>query len=118
MINITFPDNSVRKYEKGITPYEIAKSISNSLAREVLSASHDDEIIEVHTSIENDGLIKFFKWDDKEGKSAFWHSTAHVLAQVILEIYPHSKLTIGPAIESGFYYDVDFRDHSLSLIHI
>ena len=114
MINITFPDNSVRKYEKGITPYEIAKSISNSLAREVLSASHDDEIIEVHTSIEKDGLIKFFKWDDKEGKAAFWHSTAHVLAQVILEIYPYSKLTIGPAIESGFYYDVDFGDHSFS----
>ena len=75
MINITFPDNSVRKYEKGITPHEIAKSISNSLAREVLSASLDDEIIEVHTSIENDGLIKFFKWGDKEGKAAFWHST-------------------------------------------
>ena len=114
MINITFPDNSVRKYEKGITPYEIAKSISNSLARDVLSASHDDKIIEVHTSLENDGLIKFFKWDDKEGKEAFWHSTAHVLAQVILEIYPNSKLTIGPAIESGFYYDVDFGDHSFS----
>ena len=75
---------------------------------------NDDEIIEVHTSIENDGLIRFFKWDDKEGKAAFWHSTAHVLAQVILEIYPHSKLTIGPAIESGFYYDVDFGVHNFS----
>ena len=114
MLDIKFPDGSVKQFENGITPFEIAKSISNSLAKSILSASFNETTIELSTKLNENGNIKFFTWDNNEGKKAFWHSTAHILAQVILEFYPKSKLTIGPAIVSGFYYDVDFGEEVFS----
>ena len=114
MLNIKFPDGSVKQFENGITPFEIAKSISNSIAKSILSASFNETTIELSTKLNENGNIKFYSWDSDEGKKAFWHSTAHVLAQVILEFYPKSKLTIGPAIDSGFYYDVDFGEDVFS----
>ena len=114
MIEICFPDQSVRSYKKGITPFEIAKSISEGLARNVLSASFNGNTVEATTPLEYNGSIQLFTWKDQEGKNAFWHSSAHILAQTILELYPKAKLTIGPAIENGFYYDVDFGEVTLS----
>ena len=114
MLEIKFPDGSVKQFKNGITPFEIAKSNSNSLAKSILSASFNETTIELSTKLNENGNIKFFTWDNNEGKKAFWHSTAHVLAQVILEFYPKSKLTIGPAIDSGFYYDVDFGEELFS----
>ena len=114
MIEIQFPDQSVRTFKKGITPFEIAQSISEGLARNVLSAKVNGNIIEASTPIMEDGIINLFTWNDKEGKAAFWHSSAHILAQSLLSIYPQAKLTIGPTIENGFYYDVDFGEASFS----
>ena len=114
MIKVRFPDGNEIKHDDGITPYEIAEKISPALAREILSVEYNGEIVEVRTQLFKDGNIKFFKWEDQEGKMAFWHSTAHLLAQVILNLYPDSKLTIGPAIENGFYYDVDFQNSNFS----
>ena len=114
MIEISFPDKSVRSYEKGVTPLDIAQSISEGLARNVISASFNDNTFEASTPIMEDGFIKLYTWNDKEGKAAFWHSSAHILAQSLLSKYPQAKLTIGPAIENGFYYDVDFGDASFS----
>ena len=114
MIEISFPDKSVRSYEKGVTPLDIAKSISEGLARNVISASFNGDTFEASTPIMEDGFIKLYTWNDKEGKAAFWHSSAHILAQSLLSKYPQAKLTIGPAIENGFYYDVDFGDASFS----
>ena len=87
MLDIKFPDGSVKQFENGITPFEIAKSISNSLAKSILSASFNETTIELSTKLNENGNIKFFTWDNDEGKKAFWHSTAHILAQVILEFY-------------------------------
>ena len=114
MIQIKFPDASVRSFESGITVLEIAKNISEGLARNVLSAKFNQQTVEVSTPLFEDGQIQLFTWNDQQGKDAFWHSSAHVLAQAILSLYPKSKLTIGPAIENGFYYDVDFGDHSIT----
>lgn len=114
MIEIRFPDESVRTYEKGTTPYEVAQSISEGLARNVLSAAFNGNTVEASTPLKEDGNIKLFTWNDKEGKTAFWHSSAHILAQSLLALYPEAKLTIGPAIENGFYYDVDFGGASFS----
>ena len=114
MIQIKFPDASVRSFESGITVLEIAKNISEGLARNVLSAKFNQQIVEGSTPLFEDGQIQLFTWNDQQGKDAFWHSSAHVLAQAILSLYPKSKLTIGPAIENGFYYDVDFGDHSIT----
>ena len=114
MIEISFPDQSIRSYAQGITPFEIAQSISEGLARNVLSASFNGKTVEASTPLEYDGDIHLFTWNDKEGKTAFWHSSAHVLAQTLLALYPNCKLTIGPAIENGFYYDADFGDHSIT----
>ena len=114
MIKVGFPDGNEIEYDDGITPYEIAEKISPALAREILSAEYNGKTIELRTQLFKDGNIKFFKWEDREGKMVFWHSTAHLLAQVILNLYPDSKLTIGPAIENGFYYDVDFQNTSFS----
>ena len=108
MIKITFPDDSFREYKKGVTAIDIAEDISLGLAKNVLSVDFEGETVEASTQINNNGKIKFFTWQDKQGKMAFWHSSAHVLAQSILSIYPKAKLTIGPPIENGFYYDVDF----------
>ena len=114
MIEIRFPDQSVRSFSEGITPFEVAQSISEGLARNVLSAQFNGHIVEASTPLEADGDIQLFTWSDKEGKTAFWHSSAHVLAQALLALYPDCKLTIGPAIENGFYYDADFGDHSIT----
>jgi threonyl-tRNA synthetase len=110
MINITFPDNSVRQYPKGITGFEIAKDLSNSLARDVLSVSVNDEVWDIHRPITTDATIRLHKWDDEEAKHAFWHSSAHLMAEAIEKLYPGTKFGIGPAIENGFYYDVDPGD--------
>ena len=114
MIKVSFPDGNIKEFEKGTKVIDIAKSISEGLARKVISASYNSEVIELSTRLNDDGHIKLFTWDDDEGKKAFWHSSAHILAQTIKDIYPTSKLTIGPAIESGFYYDVDFGGNNPS----
>ena len=114
MINVSFPDKTVKKFEKGTKVIDVAKSISEGLARKVISASYNNEIVETESTINEDGSIKFFTWDDDEGKQAFWHSSAHILAQTIKSFYPKSKLTIGPSIENGFYYDVDFGEDVFS----
>jgi threonyl-tRNA synthetase len=114
MIKITLPDNSVKEFEAGVTPLDVAKSISEGLARNTISAVVNDKQVETTTPITTDSTVQLLTWNDDLGKKAFWHSSAHLLAQAILEFYPHAKLTIGPAIENGFYYDVDFGDESLS----
>ncbi len=107
MIKITFPDGNVREYEKGTTALQIAESISSRLAQDVLAASVNDETWDLTRPIENDSTIRLLKWDDEEGKHAYWHSSAHLMAEALQELYPGIKFGIGPAIENGFYYDVD-----------
>ena len=107
MIKITFPDNSVKEYAEGTTAMQIAESISSRLAQEVLAASVNGEIWDLTRPINQDAAIKLFKWEDVEGKHAFWHSSAHLMAEALQELYPGIKFGIGPAIENGFYYDVD-----------
>ncbi|HHU25572.1 MAG TPA: threonine--tRNA ligase [Bacteroidales bacterium] len=107
MINITFPDGTVREYEKGVTGLDIARGISQRLAREALAASVDGETWDLTRPIENDAEVKLLTWDDEEGKHAYWHSSAHLMAEALQELYPGIKFGIGPAIENGFYYDVD-----------
>jgi threonyl-tRNA synthetase len=114
MIKITLPDNSVKEFEGAVTPLDVAKSISEGLARNTISAIVNDKQVETTTPITTDSTVQLLTWNDDLGKKAFWHSSAHLLAQAILEFYPDAKLTIGPAIESGFYYDVDFGDENLS----
>ena len=114
MIKITLPDQSVREFEGEVTPLDVAKSISEGLARNTISAVVNGNQVEVTTPITTDSTLQLLTWNDDLGKKAFWHSSAHLLAQAILEFYPNAKLTIGPAIEKGFYYDVDFGDESLS----
>ena len=113
-IQISLPDGAVKEMPKGSTPLEVAKSISEGLARNVISAKYDENTIEVTTPLETDGKLTLFTWNNDEGKKAFWHSSSHVLAQALQELYPGIKLTIGPAIENGFYYDVDFGEHTIS----
>jgi len=110
MINITFPDQSIRKYNNGITGLEIAKSISNGLARDVTAISVNGELWDLSRAITKNASIKLYKFDDPEGKLAFWHSSAHLMAEAIEQLYPGTKFGIGPAIENGFYYDVDLPD--------
>ena len=114
MIKIKFPDDSIRKYKKGITAIEIARDISEGFSRNVLSASFNENTIEISSKLNESGSIKFFTWNDSEGKKAFWHSSAHVLAQALVNLYPNCKLTIGPAIDNGFYYDADFEGETIT----
>ena len=107
MIKITFPDGSVREYEAGVTGLQIAESISSRLAQDVLACSVNDEIVELNRPILEDASIRLHKWDDEQAKHAFWHTSAHLLAEALQELYPNIQFGIGPAIESGFYYDVD-----------
>ncbi len=107
MIKITFPDNSVREYAKGTTALQIAESISSRLAQDVLAATVNEEVWDLTRSINEDAAIKLHKWDDEEAKHAFWHTSAHLLAEALQELYPNTKFGIGPAIENGFYYDID-----------
>lgn len=114
MINITLPDGSVRQYDKGISSMQIAQSISEGLARNVLAAEVDGQVWDASRPIEQDAHVKLLTWNDADGKSTFWHSSAHLMAEALEALYPGTKFGIGPAIETGFYYDVDFGDKVLS----
>jgi len=114
MIKITLPDGSIKEFEQGVTPFDVANSISSGLARNVISAKVNDAIVETTTPIDTDATLTLFTFESKEGKDAFWHSSAHLLAQTLEFFYPGIKLTIGPSIENGFYYDVDFGEYSFS----
>ena len=109
MLTITLPDGSVRSYPDGSTALQVAESISRGLVQNALTAKWNGQSVELHEALSGSGSLVFFTWDQPEGKTAFWHSSAHVLAQSIVHFYPDALLTIGPAIENGFYYDVDFR---------
>lgn len=113
MINISFPDGSIRSYNEGITPYEIAQSISPRLAGEVLAASVNDAVFDLDRPIYQDSSLKLHKWDDQEAKTTFWHSSSHLMAEALQTIYPTIKFGIGPSIENGFYYDVDLGEKTL-----
>lgn len=110
MIKITFPDGSVREYAKGTTSMQIAESISQRLAQEVLAAKINGKVWDLTRPLNEDATIELLKWEDEDGKHAFWHSSAHLMAEAIQILYPHAKFGIGPAIENGFYYDIDFGD--------
>jgi threonyl-tRNA synthetase len=115
MITITLPDGAKKKFEPGVTPMDVAMSISEGLARNVISAKVNGTKVETVTPITEDANLVLYTWRDKEGKEAFWHSSAHVLAQTLEHFYPRVKLTIGPAIENGFYYDIDLPEgHAIS----
>lgn len=112
-IKITLPDGSVKEYEKGTTGLQIAASISEGLARNVLAAKVNGEVWDATRAIEEDSTLQLLTWNDLEGKNTFWHSSAHLMAEALEALYPGTKFGIGPAIETGFYYDVDFGDHKL-----
>ena len=114
MINITLPDGSIKQYENPTTAMEVARSISEGLARNVLCATVNGEVEELNRTINNDCTLKLHTWNDTEGKHTFWHTSAHLLASAVLELYPNAKFGIGPAIENGFYYDIDFGEQVLS----
>ncbi|MHA8052333.1 threonine--tRNA ligase [Aquirufa sp. OSTEICH-129A] len=107
MIKITFPDGNIREYNSGVTPMEIALSISEGLARNVLAAKVNDQVVDASTPIQSDAQVQLLTWNDNEGKKTFWHSSAHLMAEAIEALYPGTKFGIGPAIENGFYYDID-----------
>ena len=113
-IQITLPDGAIKEMPQASTPMDVAKSISEGLARNVISAKFNDTTVEVTTPLVEDGALTLYTWNNEEGKKAFWHSSSHVLAQALQELYPGIKLTIGPAIENGFYYDVDFGEQQIS----
>ena len=114
MINISFPDGNVRQYPEGTTPLEIAKSISEGLARKIISSKVNGEVRDITRPIHEDASIQLLSWDDKEGKATFWHSSAHLMAEALEALFPGTKFGIGPAIENGFYYDVDTGDRQLT----
>ena len=114
MINITLPDSSVRQYNEGVTGLEIARSISEGLARNVLAIKVNDMVWDLTRPITSDASIRLFTWDDEEGKATMWHSSAHLMAEAIEQLYPGAKFGIGPDIENGFYYDIDFGDQQIS----
>ena len=119
-MNITFPDGAIKEYPKNITPIEIAESISHGLAKQIVVAKVNDELVDLNFEIVEDAKIMFFKFDSEEGRSVYWHSTAHLLAQAVRTLFPDVKVTIGPSIENGFYYDFDkevpFTDDDLQKI--
>ena len=106
MIKITFPDGSVREYHDGVTALEVAESISPRLAQEVLAATVNDKQVDLTLPIYQDSSLRLHKWDDAEAKHAFWHTSSHLMAEALQELYPGIQFGIGPAIENGFYYDV------------
>jgi len=114
MIKVTLPDGSIKEFESNSTPFDVARSISEGLARNIISASYNGTTVETTTPLTIDGALVLYTFNDDEGKKAFWHSSAHVLAETILEFYPKAKLTIGPAIENGFYYDLDLGENIIS----
>ncbi len=114
MIKITFPDQSVKEFAEGTTPMEIAKNISPRLAQEVLAAKVNGEVWDLTRPLTHDTAIQFLKWDDEDGKHAYWHSSAHLMAEALQQLYPNVKFGIGPAIENGFYYDVDLGEEVIT----
>ncbi len=114
MINITLPDGSVKQFEKGVTGLDVAMSISEGLARNVLSAEVNGEVWDATRPIHEDAQVNLLTWNNEEGKSTFWHSSAHLMAEALEALYPGIKLGIGPSIENGFYYDIDFGNHEFS----
>jgi len=117
MINITLPDGTVKEYPKGTTAMQVAEGISSGLARNVLAAEIDGEVWDATRSINTDVSLRLLTWNDDNGKMAMWHSSAHLMAEAIEALYPGVKLAIGPPIENGFYYDIDFGDHNFSSDH-
>ncbi|HLU87969.1 MAG TPA: TGS domain-containing protein, partial [Taishania sp.] len=113
MINITLPDGSVRQYEAGITPMDVAMSISEGLARNVLAAKINNQVVDANTPIQADTTLQLLTWNDAEGKSTMWHSSAHLMAEALEFYYPGIKLAIGPPVANGFYYDIDFMDYTI-----
>ena len=123
MINIKFPDGSEKQFEKGVTALEIAKSIGPRLAEEVLAAEvkpasdhsiDKGQVVDLTRPMEEDSSVRLLKWEDDEGKQVFWHSSAHLMAAALEALYPGAKFGIGPAVENGFYYDVDLGDRTIS----
>lgn len=114
MINITFPDKAVRQYEQGISAIDIARQISEGLARKVLAAEVNGEVWDVTRPINKDAEIRFLTWDDEKAKSTFWHSSAHLMAEAIESMFPGVKFWVGPPLESGFYYDLDPGDNVIA----
>ena len=115
MINITLPDGTLKQYESGVTSMEIAQSISQGLAQNVLSALVNGEVWDLSRPINEDARVQLLTWNDKEGKSTFWHSSAHLMAEALEALYPGVKFGIGPSIETGFYYDIDLGGQSLGI---
>src|SRR5689334_3920330 len=114
MINITLPDGAVRQYEAGVTALDVAKSISEGLARKVLAADVDGQVWDATRPINADAKLKLYTWDDKEGKSTFWHSSAHLMAEAVESLFPGVKFWVGPPVENGFYYDMDLGDRKIT----
>jgi threonyl-tRNA synthetase len=114
MIKITLPDGSVREYPKGTSSMQIALSISEGLARNVLAAKVNGEIWDASRAIQTDSTVQLLTWNDQDGKSTFWHSSAHLMAEALEALYPGVKFWVGPALENGFYYDVDFNGKEFS----
>src|ERR1051325_5167246 len=114
MINITFPDGAVRQYEKGTTAMDIAKSISEGLARKVLAANVNGQVWDATRPIDRDATLQLLTWNDNDGKSTFWHSSAHLMAEAVESIYPGVKFWVGPPVENGFYYDMDLGDKKMN----
>jgi len=114
MIKITLPDGSIKEFAKNSSPIDVAKSISEGFARNVISANFNGTTVETTTPLTTDGSLILYTFNEAGGKKAFWHSSAHVLAEAILSFHPDAKLTIGPAIENGFYYDIDLGDETIS----
>src|SRR3954469_22390055 len=107
MINITLPDGAIKQYEAGVTALDIAKSISEGLARKVLAANVNGQVWDATRPINSDATLKLLTWTDTEGKSTFWHSSAHLMAEAVESLFPGVKFWVGPAIDRGFYYDMD-----------
>src|SRR5213592_4359518 len=114
MINITFPDGAVRQYENGVSALDIAKSISEGLARKVLAAKVNGQVWDATRPINEDATLKLLTWNDDDGKSTFWHSSAHLMAEAVESLFPGVKFWVGPPVENGFYYDMDLGDRKMT----
>ena len=114
MISITFPDGKSESFKSGVTSYEVALSISEGLARNILVSKVNGRLVDINAKINNDASVEFYTFKDKEGKEVFWHSSAHLLAEAVQVLYPKAKFGIGPAVDNGFYYDIDFGDNKIS----
>src|SRR6267154_2634432 len=114
MIKITLPDGAIREYNKGTSALDIAKSISEGLARKVLAASVNGQVWDASRPIYEDATLKLLTWDDNDGKSTFWHSSAHLMAEAVESLFPGTKFWVGPPVENGFYYDMDLGDRKMT----